>query len=370
MPLAPPKVTVPVTVTIPSPVPAGQNIRLANDRLQHRVTHLEAKLSVALQRIDDLERHTSLKRKHFEVSDSEIGILNYLRLTQVSLFDRRFVCSQSSAELFGIMNPNIENYYGSPDKGDAWVQFEFKKEITILSFLIQSYLSCFIKSYRMVAIGPDFAETVLYSTTSEDGLNGQLKQVIHDLDRPIKTKIVRFEQTGKSWTDKNFIGIKRLDFRTDQCQGFYFEHLLKFVGGDHHKIPVNLTSHYFDVYAFVNMNPNSYICTFDDPTPSWFHIEFVQGRAAIAGYRLKRHEALKLKAWSLRGSNDPTLELERWKVLHRVDETKENPVFGLYHCDLSEPYKYVRIVMDGPSWNDRTYLAFWHFELFGDYVTD
>jgi hypothetical protein len=345
---------------VPAPAPSA--------RTENRIQELEAKLAVALQRIDELEMHTSLKRKHFDVSDYEIGILNYLRLCEISPFQRRFICSQSSAELYGILNPNCQNYYGSPDKGDAWIQFEFKRELTVFGFLIQSYLSCFIKSYRIVSINSDLAETVLFATDSEVGLQGELKEVAHKFERPVKTKIIRFEQTGKSWTDKNFIGLKRFDFLTDQCQGHYFEHLLQFAGGDPHKLPVNLTARYFDVYSFLSMNPSSYICTFDAPTPSWFQIEFLLGCVCISGYRLKRHEVLKMKKWSLRGSNDATLELDKWIMIHETEEPKDGPVCKVYTCPQSQPYKYLRIVMDSPGWNDRSYLAFWHFELFGDYI--
>jgi hypothetical protein len=118
------------------------------------------------------------------------------------------------------------------------------------------------------------------------------------------------------------------------------------------------------------MNPSSYICTFDAPTPSWFQIEFVFGRACISGYRFKRHEVLKMKKWSLRGSNDGTLEVNRWTVIHETEEPQDAPIFKVYTCQTSQPYKYLRIVMDAPGWNDRTYLAFWHFEVFGDYVLD
>jgi hypothetical protein len=178
------------------------------------------------------------------------------------------------------------------------------------------------------------------------------------------------EQTGKSWTDKNFIGIKRMDFRTNKASGYYFESLLKTMRGDPHKIPVNLTSKYFDVYSFIYMNPSSYICTFDSPLPSWFQVEFATGRVAVTGYRFKRHEVLKLRSWTLRGSNDPTLDVAAWTVLHQVNETKNEGLFNVYTCPAGEPVKFIRILMEGPGWNDRTYLAFWHFEIFGDYVID
>lgn len=339
-----------------------------NRRLHGIVADLQQKLDVCLLRINDLEKHTSMKMKHFDVSDSDIGVLRYLQLCQRTIHERKFFCSQSSAELYGITNPNSENYYGSPDRGDAWIQFEFVKPITVFGFLIQSYLSCFIKSYRIVAISDDYTETVLFTTSSEIGLKGEKKQVTHRFDRPIKTRKIRFEQTGPSWAEKNFIGIKRMDFQTDQCEGFYFENLLKTLQ-DPHKIPVSITAKYFDVYSFTLMNPPSYVCTFDAPSPSWFQIEFSEGQICMTGYRLKKHESLRIRSWMVKGTNDPSLDMDHWNVIHKVSEEKEGPLFGVFSCEKSEPYKYIRIIMDGPAWNDRCYLAFWHFEVFGDYIT-
>jgi hypothetical protein len=341
-----------------------------NLQLDRRVRELEAKLSVALQRIDELETHTNLKTKRFDISEYEVGILNYLRFCELSPFQRRFICSQSSAELYGILTPTSQNYYGSPDKGDAWIQFEFQREITIFGFIIQSYLSCFIKSYRLVSVDSDFTETLLFATSSEDGLNGELKEVTHTFQPAVRTKIIRFEQTGKSWSGKNFIGLKRMDFLTDQCQGPYFEDLLQTTNGDPHKLPVNLTARYFDVYSFLSVNPESYICTFDSPTPSWFQVEFVQGRVSVAGYRLRKHDVLRMKQWTIRGSNDIQLALESWVIIHNISEPQDSPSFGVYNCPPSAPFKFLRLVMDAPGWNERTYLAFWHFEIFGDYILD
>jgi hypothetical protein len=338
--------------------------------LEERVKELEEKLRISLQRLDGLERHTSLKEHHFPVSRTDIGILRYLVLTASSPFDRRFAVSQSSAELYAIVDPECQNYYGSPDKGDSWIQFEFRHELTVFGFVIQSYLSCFVKSYRIVAINSDLSEQVLYSTDGEIGLQGELREVKREFKPPVKARILRFEQTGKSWSDKNFIGIKRLDFRTDQCEGYYMEHLMRICDGDPHKIPVNVTSKYFDPHAFVVQNPRSYICTFDSPTPSFFQIELLYGRAVARGYRLRRHEALKLRTWSLRASNDATLALEDWTVLHKVAESNFGELLAVYEFENQTAFKYFRLVMDGPGWNDRTYLAFWHLELFGDYLME
>jgi hypothetical protein len=189
----PPSSSAPEPANRPAAQPVEHTSSKRTALLERQVSDLEMKLSIALQRIDELERHTSLTRKHFDISESEMGILNYLHLCERSAFDRRFICSQSSAGLYGILNPDSQNYYGSPDKGDAWVQFEFRAEMTFFGFLIQSYLSCYIKSYRIVSINSDFSETVVFSTASETGLQGELKVVTHDFQPPIKTRVIRFE---------------------------------------------------------------------------------------------------------------------------------------------------------------------------------
>jgi hypothetical protein len=355
---------------LPTLNPSDQSLARKNLRLEGRVSDLEDKLRVALQRLDALESHTSLEKYHFSRSRMEIGILGFLRLTSYSPYERRFSVSQSSAELYAIIDPSCENYYGSPDKGDAWIQFDFPHEITVFGFLIQSYLSCFVKSYRIVSISSNFSEQVIFATNSEIGLQGELKEVTHVIDPPVKTRYIRFEQTGKSWSDKNFIGVKRIDFQTDQLPGYYLENLMKQYDRDPHKVPINITSKYFDPYSFILQNPSSYVCTFDAPIPAWFQIELLYGKAVVNGYRLRRHEALKLRAWSLRGSNDSSIGIDEWTVIHSVCERTSGELLTVYDFEGKGPYKYFRLVMDQPGWNDRTYLAFWHFDLFGDYLME
>jgi hypothetical protein len=365
--LPPPPV---IPEALPSLSGREQLLARRNQQLENRVQETEQRLRIVLERLDALESHTKLEKHSFRLSKVDIGILGYLRLTEYSPLERKFSVSQSSAELYSIVDPECENYYGSPDKGDAWVQFEFKHDITFFGFIIQSYLSCFTKSYRIVSINSDLSEQVLYATSAETGLQGELKIVTRDFRPPVKTRILRFEQTGKSWSEKNFIGIKRLDFRTDQCEGYYLEHLMRLSERDAHKIPVNVTSKYFDPYAFVLQNPKSYVCTFDAPAPSWFQIELLYGRALVTGYRLRRHDALKMKDWCLKASNDVTVPIDDWQVLHSVSEQAEGDSFLVFDIDGKSPFKYFRLVMNGPGWNGRTYLAFWHLELFGDYFVE
>jgi hypothetical protein len=356
----------PSSSELPLHLPSSEPITPFERRLQQ----LEAKFSQTLTRIDQLELHTNLKRKHFPLSPSEHGILSYLRISQPSPIERRFLCSQSSADLYGILSPTLENYYGSPDNGDCWLQFEFKHEITIFGFVIQSYLSCFLKSYRIVCTLSDGSEKVVFSTDSEIGLCGELKEITHTFQPPAVTRIIRIEQTGPSWDETNFIGIKRIDFLTDCCQGLYFEYLLQFCNCDPHRLPVKVTARYFDTYEFCKRKSESYICTFDCPIPSWFQIEFVEGKVSVCGYRMRKHEMLRLKRWTLRGSNDVTLKLNDWVIIHGIDEPEDSDLFGIYNCEFSGEFKYLRIVMETPGWNNRSYLAFWHFEVFGDYILD
>ncbi|KAK8899771.1 hypothetical protein M9Y10_002093 [Tritrichomonas musculus] len=339
-----------------------------NFKISNSVDQINEKLEVILKRLDDLEIHTGLKEKHFPITEDGKGIFAYLRAIEYNLFSPRLICTQSSADLYSIIDPESQNYYGSPDKGDCWIQFEFQNPINVTGFQLQSCRSCFVKSYRITTINNDLSTSVLYSTDAEAGLNGQMQMVTHEF-KERRVKILRFEQTGKSWSDKNFIGIKRLDFMTDKTKNI-FSDMIKEVNGDAHRIPVSVTAKYFDFSSFHTFNPHSYICTFDSPTPSWFQVEIATGRVSIEGYRLIRHESLTLKAWSIIGTNDKNLPNDQWTKIHSVNETIRGSLRSIYECSPSPPFKFIRLIMDGEGWNDRCYLSFYHFEIFGKLYTD
>ena len=186
-------------------------------------------------------------------------------------------------------------------------------------------------------------------------------------ERPVK--ILRFEQTGKSWSDKNFIGIKHLDFITDKTKNVFAD-MIEQANGDYHRIPVNITAKYFDFSSFHTLHPYSYVCTFDSPLPSWFQVEIVAGKASIEGYRLYRHESLTLKSWILKGTNDQNMPINDWLIIHEVNEATKGDLKSIYSCPKSPPVKYIRIVMNGEGWNERNYLSFYHFDIFGRLFTD
>ena len=149
-----------------------------------------------------------------------------------------------------------------------------------------------------------------------------------------------------------------------------FSDMIKEANGDAHRIPVSVTAKYFDFSSFHTFHPHSYICTFDSPTPSWFQVEIATGRASVEGYRLIRHESLTLKSWSVIGSNDQNSPIDQWTKIHSVSESIKGPLRSVYECNPSPPFKFIRLIMEGEGWNDRCYLSFYHFEIFGKLYTD
>ncbi|OHS94142.1 hypothetical protein TRFO_39673 [Tritrichomonas foetus] len=340
-----------------------------NKKISDSVDLITDKLEVILKRLDDLEKHTSLKEKHFPISEHDKGIFAYLRAIEYNVFSPRIICTQSSADLFSIIDPESPNYYGSPDKGDCWIQFDFQQPINVTGFQLQSCRSCFVKSYRITTFNDDLSTAVLYSTDAETGLNGQMQVVTHTFKKKRLVKCIRFEQTGKSWSDKNFIGIKHLDFMTDHTKNLLAD-MIQQSNGNPHRIPVSITAKYFDFSTFHTLHPNSYICTFDSPLPSWFQVEISVGKASIEGYRLHRHESLTMKSWTIKGTNNQRNPIEEWVTIHSVEEKAKGELNAVYSCNPSPPVKYIRLIMDGEGWNERNYLSFYHFEVFGKLFTE
>jgi hypothetical protein len=99
----------------------------------------------------------------------------------------------------------------------------------------------------------------------------------------------------------------------------------------------------------------------------WFEIDFVDHQLVLNSYRLyRRRWRGLLRLWSLVGSNDRTVPLNDWSVIDSRNESRqgEYKVFQGFDC-VGGPFRYFRLVNEGPDWDGSASLSFFHIELFG-----
>lgn len=90
----------------------------------------------------------------------------------------------------------------------------------------------------------------------------------------------------------------------------------------------------------------------------------------MKGFRIIRNPKDKIKSYKIICTDDPDKPINSWVTLFSIkeDSIKSNPLLYTHEFDKpSPPTRYVRIVLTGNSWNDKSTLRFHHFELFGTY---
>lgn len=231
---------------------------------------------------------------------------------------------------------------------------------------------------------------VVYKNDNEVELKKSHAELTVRFDRPVSGSIFRIEQTGPAWDGDNAISLKNVEFLAvkqgkagnsesdssddeDRRRPRTYELFKKMISdepeNDPHHIPVLITSNEFDFQSYPLLNPQTFIQTYTKPSPPWFQVEFKYGKVQANGYRIKRHEQMTMRSWSLRASNDPDLSIEHWEVLDQETEERKGD-FGIiasFHCSPKGYYKYFRVIQEGPSWDGSEALVVYHLDIFGNY---
>ncbi|KAK8895054.1 hypothetical protein M9Y10_023496 [Tritrichomonas musculus] len=307
-------------------------------------------------------------RVEIPISNSANGIFAYLINSQKSPFDHLVVPSQSSGDIYCIIDPDSPGNYSSGSGEYEWIQFEFKEPITALSLKIKSAHRAFLKTWGFIAYDEDGKEVILYKTKDDPTLNGKYKETIINF-KAIEAKKFRIEKFGENWAGTNFMRIKNFELYSDDPQyiGGIFKTLLERANGDPHKADVLITASNFDFQRFHLLSPARSLCTLYDQEPPWFQVELNHGRAIIHGYRFQILNNFPIDKWQVAGSNDK----ENWDIIHEseISQSQSTPIsiFGVYS---QRPYRYFRFINASENLNDDIKLRLRHFDIFGIYLSD
>ncbi|OHT13643.1 hypothetical protein TRFO_16205 [Tritrichomonas foetus] len=298
------------------------------------------------------------------------GICQYLIGSQTTKFDHLVIPSQSSGDVYCIIDENDGGNYSSGAGDYEWIQFEFQEEIEVTSFKIQSAHRAFLKTWGIVAYNEDGKEITLYETKNDNSLKGKNAEFSTAVLEKVKTNKIRLEKFGVNWSDTNFMRVKNIEFYTDdpKYQNGVFKQLLQ-EADDHdpHKAAVYLTASNFDFRYFHQINPKRSLCTLYDEKLPYFQIEFPKGKVKISGYRIQQLIKYPVLSWSLTGSNDK----KHWKTLHngetKVEEISQVMIYGVDN-ENGETFRFFRISNTMPNEDDNLKLRIRHFDVFGEYI--
>ncbi|KAK8870935.1 hypothetical protein M9Y10_008848 [Tritrichomonas musculus] len=308
-------------------------------------------------------------RRYFrtEMSKEGPGILSKLKTKQKTPFDRLFIASQSSSDIYTLLLPHSNDDFCTTNSGNFFIEFELEAAVTISGVKIFSSDASFPKSFDISVEG----ETVK-SVREARELNGKYKDMTVSF-APVRGRKVRFTQTGPNW-DKNtnylwIKGIELLSTESRYSRGVFATLVGEIENEDPHKCPVIISASNFDFNCFYSINAPRNTSTYNYEN-SWFQVELTRGTAVLNGFRLKRCNPDKLRSYKVICTDDSSKPESSWTTLIEINEEtiNEHEVLDIYEFPHpSPPTRFVRLVQTGKNWNDDLCLMFIHFDLFGEY---
>ena len=293
------------------------------------------------------------------------GIIRRLERKQKTPFDRLFVASQSSNDIYNLIDPNTNDDFITSDiKKKFFITFELKEPVMINGMKIWSSNYGYPKSFDISVDGQ-----IVKSIKEAVELNGKNKEMTIQFDAIQGTKI-QFIQTGQSWDRKSHkINIKRIEILSSEdkfSKGVFTTLIESSENHDPHKCPVivSATSHDNNSFYLSDTNKNVYMTNINQ----WFQIEFICGQVILCGFRLKKGKITKIKNFKIICTNDVNKPEENWETLFEINEQEQND-FATYEFNQpSHPIKFVRLMQIGTSWNNQKAFSFKHLDFFGAYV--
>lgn len=301
-----------------------------------------------------------------EPSLTENGILCKLKEESTDIFNPPFIASQSSNDIYNIIDSNSNDEFSTNSDVNFFIKFELEKAAQINGIVIHSADIDFPKSFDIEIDGE-----VVKSIKEANELNGKYKKMT--INFPSKSgKIVRFVQNGPNW-DKgnNFLLIKTIELLSPEpkySKGIFTTLIEESKHKDPRRCGVNISSTRFDFNSFHLINTKNNIWTFNEKN-SWFQVELTRGFAILTGFRLKRDNFRKLRSYKIIATDDDKKPDKSWTELFKLNEEvkDENNNINVYNFPPSPPIRFIRIIQTGPNWNNDNNLKFYHFELFGTY---
>lgn len=299
------------------------------------------------------------------------GLLGELKEREKSKYDPLFIASQSTNDIYNLINPETKECFGTSNIDNFFIEFDLKEEIAINGMKIFSANNFFPKSFNI-----EIDNKIVKSIEEAKELNGVNKEMTINFDS-IKSRKVRIIQTGSNWdSNSNYLLFKRIELLSNEekySNGVFSTLFYEKEHHDPHKIGVIISASYFDFNTFYLLNPARNTCT-DDKKNSWFQIELTQGLAVIYGIKLKRTKISKLKKFKIICTDDiEKVKNNEWIKLFETNEQKQkqNQEFDIYEFDKpSPPTKFIRLVQTGKNWSDDFHLKLFYFDIFGTYLNN
>jgi hypothetical protein len=313
----------------------------------------------------DLPLNCRIRSVPFESLETSNGLIHFLR-SEETPFNRQIVVSQSSNDLIDLIEPDRQcRLLGCISRADQWLEFKFWSSIEVNGLKMRkmsdhppprSFDIIDVDHGRTLASVPDAD-----FTRDEDEFELRFESV--------RTTALKIQQTGPNWNNGNGFHISTIEFLSPDptyssgvCRTLFTSHKSEI------RKYIEVHSLHFNPDTFHLLNPSTALTTCDD-SPAWVQIEIVSGLFFVRRYRLKRNDPACIRSWSLRGSNDTALPLDKCTVIDRREEASRGDFDLLASFEtIGGPFKFFRIVHEGLRWDGKLMLRFAHFDIFGVFI--
>lgn len=341
----------------------AKEIELLNDKLRSQQDEI-SRLNSSLKEDEHAKTPSTDNFFYANHSLTDTGIFGTLKLKEKNPFDRLFIASQSSKDIYQLINPNSTGIFSTYTRdSDFFIEFILEEPVILNGIKVFAGNGHFPKSFDILV-----DDVVVKSITEATGLNGKHNIMTIKFSEK-KGSRIRFLQTGPSWDDKKSLFFKRFELLSPEAKysnGVFTTLIEKSENHDPHKAKVLIYSTSFDFNWFHLVDSASIHVTFCTELNSWFQVELTRGLAVITGFRIRKS---KLKDYKITASDDENKPDDMWLTLYEVnEETDLGSKCKMYELPQpSPPVRFIRIVLTGLNWIDQYYLQIIHFDVFGSY---
>ncbi|KAK8900331.1 hypothetical protein M9Y10_002655 [Tritrichomonas musculus] len=305
-----------------------EKMKAQNDRLNAAIKGKNEEISSLKAELARLEKEKGSKSpapfissRFFtvEMSKKGPGILAQLNDKQETPFDRLFIASQSSADIYTLLVPHAEGQFTLVGI-NSFIGFDLETPVTISGVTIFSDNSYFPKSFDIAIDG-----ITMKSVKVANELNGAYKDMTVKFD-PIRGRKVRFRSTGPNWTGESFLlvkGIELLSTEAKYSKGVFATLVSESENKDPHKSPVIVFASSLDFDSFYLLDADKNVSTYPYKN-SWFQVELTKGTAILNGFRFWRCNPEKLRSYKLICTDDSSKPESSWTTLIEINEKTEN----------------------------------------------
>ena len=280
------------------------------------------------------------------------------------------VVRQSSNDIYGWLDPDSSDSYGSKDSLGAWIEIKFKAPVRVNGLKVtSSNKGHYPKTFDVTfSDGSDTKHTEPF--VDEKGLNGKNLSVERKFDA-VTAKLVRIESRGPNWSRDNVFNLGGFElFSPDEAHaGGVFRSIF---ARDRYRVwdSFDVRARDFDG-SDLHVPNNNNVGTFQGEH-QWVEVGFLDGRVRLSGYRIQKHQYF-LRGWSLRASNYRRAPLEEWQVLHKHREETEAEKTSevlTFQCAFPTPFRFFRVVQEEENWRGNTLLNINYFDVDGTFIPD